>query len=451
MTGINFVLDNISNSITIDGSGRTISNWSKTDAPTGCLGLICSSSTRSFVTLKNITFSNITLASRTGIVDLTSSGGGHLLEDITINTLNMSDVPYCQRSGGLIGGLGSTDQGSVTSNITRVQITGLSISRSTSAACSGLTVYGSVGGLIGLVGDNNVSISNVVVSGTITSTVAGYTWGDVNGFGGLIGGVGRFSLTSNGLSVSRARTNVTISSPGGDSIGGIIGGFFNSSTGAITESKALGNISVTATSEGPAGGLIGTTGGGATITKCAATGNVTKASGSTQGYAGGLIGSGSGTVSNSYARGTVATSNNIANGGLVGRMSGLTISKSYSSGTVNGNIAASNKKGFVGVVASGTASNSFFDSTKNSNMGGSGITGATGEPTANMQTLSTFTAAGWDFAGESANGTDDIWCYNNGEYPYLCWMNDLLSLATISANTHVEIARDSQHTYSLIP
>lgn len=49
--------------------------------------------------------------------------------------------------------------------------------------------------------------------------------------------------------------------------------------------------------------------------------------------------------------------------------------------------------------------------------GGSGIT------TSKMKTRSTFTNAGWDFVGESANGTADIWKMNADglDYPRLSW------------------------------
>jgi len=40
-----------------------------------------------------------------------------------------------------------------------------------------------------------------------------------------------------------------------------------------------------------------------------------------------------------------------------------------------------------------------------------------------MQTQSTFTLAGWDFVGETANGTDDIWRMRceGMNYPKLSW------------------------------
>jgi hypothetical protein len=49
--------------------------------------------------------------------------------------------------------------------------------------------------------------------------------------------------------------------------------------------------------------------------------------------------------------------------------------------------------------------------------------GSEGKTTAEMKTISTFTDAGWDFAGESENGDDDIWrmCIDGIDYPRLAW------------------------------
>jgi hypothetical protein len=45
-----------------------------------------------------------------------------------------------------------------------------------------------------------------------------------------------------------------------------------------------------------------------------------------------------------------------------------------------------------------------------------------GKTTAEMMTPSTFTDAGWDFVGETANGTEDIWDICQGtNYPRLVW------------------------------
>ncbi len=48
--------------------------------------------------------------------------------------------------------------------------------------------------------------------------------------------------------------------------------------------------------------------------------------------------------------------------------------------------------------------------------------GGTGKTTAEMQTAKTFLDAGWDFVGETKNGTADLWWINDGrDYPRLWW------------------------------
>ena len=48
--------------------------------------------------------------------------------------------------------------------------------------------------------------------------------------------------------------------------------------------------------------------------------------------------------------------------------------------------------------------------------------GGIGKTTAEMQTAKMFLDAGWDFAGETANGTEDIWWILEGkDYPRLWW------------------------------
>jgi len=48
--------------------------------------------------------------------------------------------------------------------------------------------------------------------------------------------------------------------------------------------------------------------------------------------------------------------------------------------------------------------------------------GGTGKTTAQMQTAKTFLDAGWDFVGETKNGTEDLWWILEGkDYPHLWW------------------------------
>ena len=76
---------------------------------------------------------------------------------------------------------------------------------------------------------------------------------------------------------------------------------------------------------------------------------------------------------------------------------------------------------------------------------------ATGLTSSLMRTLSTFTGAGWDFYGESANGTNDYWNIHtslNSGFPYLNWEYRLAveapaNLALTVSGTDVILTWDS--------
>jgi hypothetical protein len=127
---------------------------------------------------------------------------------------------------------------------------------------------------------------------------------------------------------------------------------------------------------------------------------------------GGLVGANYGTISNCYAN--VSVSGWFGVGGLVEMNSGV-ISNCYSRGRVDGQLD------YGGLVSrsNGGVTNSFWD-IETSQMSTSA--GGTGLITADMQTMSTFTNAGWDFVGETANGTDDTWAIcKDADYPRLTW------------------------------
>jgi hypothetical protein len=127
---------------------------------------------------------------------------------------------------------------------------------------------------------------------------------------------------------------------------------------------------------------------------------------------GGLVGSNVGTISNCYAN--VYISGWVGVGGLVQSNSGI-ISNCYSRGRVNGLL-----DGGLVESNSGPVTNSFWDV----NSSGEPTSAAgTGLMTADMQTMSTFTNAGWDFVGETNNGTDFVWrmCQDLVDYPRLAW------------------------------
>ncbi len=138
-------------------------------------------------------------------------------------------------------------------------------------------------------------------------------------------------------------------------------------------------------------------------------------SGEVTGYnhTGGIIGTlrdegGSASVSYSYSHARTSSGNYGASG-LVARQQGGTIINSYSTGTAsapNGGVG-----GLVGEQNSGTVTNSFWD-TEHSGLATSDDGQATGKTTAEMQSSSSFTGAGWDFSSKwEIDGT-----YNSG-YP----------------------------------
>jgi len=220
----------------------------------------------------------------------------------------------------------------------------------------------SIGGLVG---------SN---AGRITTS---YTTGTVTG-NGRIGGLVGFNVgedNGNGGSITASYSTSTIS--GSQYVGGLVG----DNVSRITSSYSTGTV----TGDGPVGGLVGFNSGGDR---------------------------GHGNITTSYSMGMVTGSEGV--GGLVGWNTG-SITTSYSTGTVAGN---SDVGGLVGLYV-GDVTASFWDTQTS---GQATSAGGTGKTTAEMQTASTFHEAGWDFVGETVNGTQDIWWILDGkDYPRLWW------------------------------
>jgi hypothetical protein len=125
-------------------------------------------------------------------------------------------------------------------------------------------------------------------------------------------------------------------------------------------------------------------------------------------------------VSDCYATGSVTGDSRV--GGLVGYNYG-TVSVCYATGSVTGYYRVG---GLVGHDYDGTVSGSFWDTQTS---GQSSSDGGTGKTTAEMMQQATFTAAGWDFLGESANGIEDTWrlCSDGSHYPKLRWEHDIVA------------------------
>ena len=90
--------------------------------------------------------------------------------------------------------------------------------------------------------------------------------------------------------------------------------------------------------------------------------------------------------------------------------------------------------GLVGYDPGGGVYESFWDIEIS---GQAASAGGVGKTTAQMQTAGTFLDAGWDFADETENGTEDIWIEpDGGGYPILWWqLSPLPELPTFSGGT----------------
>ena len=212
-------------------------------------------------------------------------------------------------------------------------------------------------------------------------------------------------------------------------------GFFVRVCGPVTNLH-LDNVSISHSGHQFAGGIAAYN-SFSTISKCSVSGNISgnqlvgAISGANDGVisecysnaviecdvdrGGGITGDNwFGTVKNSYMTGSV--SGNGAIGGIAGLCFGL-IDSCYSAASVDGN-------GICGYCSNGgTIQNSFWD-VETSGVGSSGTRnyGAIGKTTIEMNTYDTFVSAGWDFAGEMANGTEDVWIMDG--YPIFCWQFD---------------------------
>jgi len=195
--------------------------------------------------------------------------------------------------------------------------------------------------------------------------------------------LGLFGQTISGASISNLGLEAVDVNGTSDYVGGLVGRNY----GSITTSYSTGTVS----GEGPVGGLVGYNGGNITMSysTCAVTGDVAAGLVAVNG-----IGGWKGWITMCYSTGAVTAGSPVGEGGLV-------------CFNIVGHITSC----FWDMETSGHP--------RRMGMGGVLVTGLT---TAEMQTASTFLEAGWDFVGETANGTEDIWSICEGtNYPRLAW------------------------------
>ena len=192
------------------------------------------------------------------------------------------------------------------------------------------------------------------------------------------------------------------------------GGLFHwTTTEAVIQNVGMVNVDVTG--YGEVGGLVGQNQG--TVSKSYASGSVTGG----ESEVGGLVGKNgadegnAGTINDCYSTCSVTGHGNV--GGLVG-YNMYAVSSSYSTGNVTG------YEGVGGLVGAGygTVTNSFWDTETS---GQSTSAGGTGKTTAEMQDISTFSGATWDIIAVANPGVRNlayIWnIVDDGTYPFMSW------------------------------
>lgn len=226
---------------------------------------------------------------------------------------------------------------------------------------------------------------------------------NITGSGGYIGGLAGYNVSGY---VSDCYSTGVVS--GRSSVGGLIG--YNDRA----EVARCYSTSAVSGTESYVGGLMGYSWNG-TMTYCYSTGPVS-------GYSsvGGLVGQNDyfGTdvhaVTQCYSTGSVSGIERV--GGLVGWNDRSYLSQCYSIGPVSG---TSNTGGLVGRDYQGNITACFWDIETS---GQTASAGGAGRTTAEMQMAGTFLDAGWDFVGETENGTEDIWRIDEDQdYPHLWW------------------------------
>ena len=306
-------------------------------------------------------------------------GDGALIKDVTLDNAAI-EVGRGSSVGGLVG------------FNWRGVINGCGVSGSMVAGDNTMNL----GALVGF--NSWGTVSDCRASGTVTG---GSSAGSV---GGLVGNNAHGEIQN-----CRAATTVS-GGAGSHDIGGLVG---YSEAGTVSGSFASGDVS----GDTSLGGLVGYKNDG-DITQCYASGAV---SGNTR--LGGLVGrNDSGTIEDCYATGAVEGTDAV--GGLVGRNHKGSVSHCYAAGTVAGTSRAG---GLIGNEDRGTYLACFWDSDANPTLTGAGDAepdpaDIVAQTTAEMQTAATFLTAGWDFAEETTNGTEDLWKTVEAQiYPLLSW------------------------------
>jgi filamentous hemagglutinin family protein len=217
--------------------------------------------------------------------------------------------------------------------------------------------------------------------------------------------IGLFGFTNAATIKNIGVTNVDITGAG-FFIGGLVGNTMNSST--ISNAYTTG--SVTGGDNSNVGGLVAALFDSSTISNSYSQASVTGGNGE-ETLVGGLVGYNKDytTISNSYSTGSVTGGTGAYVGGLVGlNITSTTVTNSYFAGSVTGGTGAT-VGGLVGANIDSTVTNSYYDKETNT---GTMSDSELGKTSAELQSLATFSDAGWDIEEDAT--------VNKGT-PFLAW------------------------------
>ena len=251
------------------------------------------------------------------------------------------------------------------------------------------------------------------------------------GYNHYLGLFGKTSSSARILELGVENFSVT-SGDEAENLGGLVG----DNRGIIIRCYTIGVVA----GDCSLGGLVGHNGG--TIISSYTYGSVTGVNDSA--YLGGFVGDNDeGIITCCYANNSVIGGEySFGLGGLAGYNDG-TIVSCYSTGSVT---VGENSVDFGGLVGGNTIGilNACFWDVQRSGVGAAGDNncGAIGKTTTEMQTLSTFIDASWDFVNETANGSEDIWQMPAGDYPRLAWETVQSSDASWQLVSNMITARD---------
>ncbi len=366
-----------------DGGGHTISNF--TYGPTDVNSVALFGNVRGRIENVGLIDPNIDAGTRGGVAPL-------------VDWLNKGGMSGCYVRGGnvsgndWVGGLVAYNTGTITDCFSTAAVTGEieagGLTGYNDGTITGCSSAGSVTGnrfTGGLVGWNDDTISD------------SHSTADVTGDTTVSGLIGRNNGTIRNCSSTGRVTGV-------NDVAGLVGRNYGVVSSCRSGGEVSGSLYV--------GGLVGFHHG--SITSCYSDANV---QGGLQ--VGGLVGRHEGSIGNCYSAGSVFGDSYV--GGLVGFHLGE-VFNCYSAGSVTGRLKVGGLVGWRGeswVDVPPVVTACFWDTQTS---GQPASAGGTGKTTAEMQTAGTFLDAGWDFVGETANGTDDIWRILEGlDYPHLSW------------------------------